>query len=88
MRTLHQAEKARTIPRPRAPIDPRKEPFVGNATTDDNLAEAIEVAIWTVAGESGRRIETTVNDGIVKLTGTLESMANCKAIAQGLNGAV
>jgi hypothetical protein len=78
--TPRQFEYRHEVPHPRAPIDSRKEPFVGNRTADDNLAEAVVVAIWTVAGVAGRHLVVDVEDGIVRLAGVLESGVDCKAI--------
>jgi hypothetical protein len=65
---------SRTLPRPKAKIDPQQTPFVGNETVEDNLHEAVEVAIWTVLGQGCSPVAVEVRDGgVVALTGTLPS---------------
>ena len=58
------------LPQPRPPIDPARDPFVGNRSVDDNLGEAVRVALWAAIGDASHQLRVTVKDRTVTLTGT------------------
>jgi hypothetical protein len=80
-------ETTHTLPQPQPPIDPAHEPFVGNVTVDDNLAEAAEVAVWNVLGRSDHRLDVGVDDGVVTLRGDVADHEQCRACERAV-GAV
>jgi len=54
---------------PRHPIDPARDPFVGNLSVDDNIREGVRVAIWSAVGERAKAITAEIADGVVTVTG-------------------
>ncbi len=78
------------LPHPQPPSDPAASPFVGNVTVEDNLAEAVEVALWTALGEASRDLTIGVRDGgIVELRGRLPAGSRTEtalAAVRGLGG--
>ena len=49
------------------------EPFVGNHSVDDNLAECVQVALWGLDPGLRQRVQATIADGQVTLTGDVET---------------
>jgi hypothetical protein len=54
---------------PRHPIDPARDPFVGNLSVDDNIREGVRVAIWSAIGDRAREIAAEITDGVVTVAG-------------------
>ena len=49
------------------------EPFVGNRSVDDNIAECVQVALWGLSPGLRHRVQATIADGQVTLTGEVET---------------
>lgn len=67
---LHPKEPK--LPHPRHPPGPH-QPFVGNATIDENLAEAVQIAAWTAIGSAKCGIAFDVQGHTVTMRGQLET---------------
>ena len=67
-------------PVPASPDDP----YVGNLTLDDNLAESAQIAAWRAIGGRCSCLTVSVLSGCVTLSGTVDS----KADAERCEGAV
>ena len=65
---------------PSSPTGVTTGPFVGNASVDDNIAEAVRVALWRLGAPMCGRVEATVADARVTLTGTVSSLEEIGAI--------
>ena len=72
------------LPQPRPPLDPAAEPFVGNETVDDNLAESALIVLWGLT--MGRRypVDLSVADGVVTLQGAVDCAAQRLAIGAAI----
>lgn len=57
------------LPHPREPLNPAVEPFVGNASVDDNIDESAHLALWKVLGTDHTAVEPSTSGGVVTLTG-------------------
>ena len=51
------------------------EPFVGNRSVDENVAECVQVALWGLDPSLRQRVRASVVDGQVTLTGDVETSA-------------
>lgn len=77
--------KAPVLPQPKAKIDPKVTPFVGNVTVADNIREAVEVAIWTVLGRHDPAVTIdVVEGGAVGLGGVLPSHRHRREIVDAV----
>lgn len=56
-------------PHARPPLDPTAQPFVGNRSVDDNLREAVQVALFAAIGEASQALRISVTDRTVSLSG-------------------
>lgn len=65
---------------PSAPKGVTAAPFVGNTSIDDNIAEAVKVALWHLGAPLCGRVEASVADARVTLTGTVDSIEQIGAI--------
>lgn len=61
------------LPRPRPSIDSTAEPFVGNETVDDNLGEAVRIALWNLTKGTHHAVDVSVANGVVTLRGDVEA---------------
>ncbi|GLQ56627.1 hypothetical protein GCM10010862_38860 [Devosia nitrariae] len=62
-----------TNSRRRSALREFNEPFVGNTCADDNVAECVQLALWTTPGLPRGNVHGEVKDRRVTLTGTLAS---------------
>lgn len=77
-------DRLHVLPHPRPPIDPATQPFVGNESVDDNLAELAQVAMWNAIGAADRGVRVTVKDGVATLAGVLADKSQRKAVEQAV----
>lgn len=72
-------------PRPPSPDDP----FVGNESADDNLAECVQVAVWNAAHGKCHELSVAAVQGHVTLSGAVETaqhIQDCEAAVRALPG--
>ena len=67
------------LPHPRHPPGP-DHPFVGNATVEENLTEAVQIAAWTAIGSAKCRIAFDVQGRTVTMRGQLETEQQRQAL--------
>lgn len=72
------------LPHPRALPDHRRDPFVGNETVDDNLAELAQLAMWRILGADEKDIVVTVDAGVIGLSGRVRNASQLDAISKAI----
>lgn len=73
MSANHLPDPEHRLPSPKPPLDPFRDPFVGNATIGDNLREMVEAAIWTALGQKKHKLSIAISGGMVELSGTVDT---------------
>lgn len=83
--------KGHQLPRPKRPLDPLRDPFVGNKSVSDNLCEMVQAALWSTLGSKAHALSVNVSETTVTLAGTLDSeaeRATAVATAKSVRGIV
>jgi hypothetical protein len=65
------------------------DPFVGNETLDDNLAESAQIAAWKALGGRCNCLTVSASSGCVTLSGTVDSKVDaerCEAAVRSVKG--
>ena len=65
------------------------EPFVGNESVDDNIAEAVRVALWNATRGHRHGISVEVSDRLVSLAGNVtdeDESRRCEAAVEAVSG--
>ena len=83
--------KGHQLPRPKRPLDPLRDPFVGNKSVSDNLCEMVQAVLWSTLGSKAHALSVNVSETTVTLAGTLDSeaeRATAVATAKSVRGIV
>jgi hypothetical protein len=65
------------------------DPFVGNETLDENLAESAQVAAWNAVGGHCVGLVVSATKGLITLCGGVETAADaqhCEAAVRAVSG--
>jgi hypothetical protein len=78
-------EASHTLPHPQPMLDPTHDPFVGNETVDDNIAEWATLAIWNALPDHCSNVSASVANGTVILTGVVHSLKQRRVIVEAVS---
>jgi hypothetical protein len=78
-------EAGHILPHPQTMLDPTHDPFVGNVTVDDNIAEWATLAIWNALPHQRSSVSAKVANGTVTLTGAVHSLKHRDLIVDAVN---
>jgi hypothetical protein len=82
---LRDQVRGAVVPQPQPPLDPTRRPFVGNATVEENLAEAVQVALWNRLGEACHAVAVDVQPGgVIALEGELPQKVTAASVVEAV----
>lgn len=75
MRTVNRPRQStdHRLPHPKRPLDPFRDPFVGNSSVGDNLHEMIQTALWAKLGGKAAGLSVDISETTATLGGTLDT---------------